>query len=152
MPIPRSWPASRSGGVSAPPGRLSRRTWCAPIAPCSRSPPLGHAASTLWARSPEWVPPVWPPTGGRSSTSSPKPLPEGNERTPRMSRFPLIGSQGAAALGALLLLGAAPPPPPGEPVDLGVVTRIRQEAFQRSQVADVVRHLSDRIGARLTAS
>ena len=43
-------------------------------------------------------------------------------------------------------------PPATEPVDLDAVTRIRAEAFQRSQVMEVVEHLTDHIGARLTGS
>lgn len=39
-----------------------------------------------------------------------------------------------------------------EPVDLGMVTRIRDEGLHRSQVMDTVRHLSDVLGARLTGS
>ncbi len=39
-----------------------------------------------------------------------------------------------------------------EPVDLSMVTRIREEGFQRSQVLETVRHLTDVIGPRLTGS
>lgn len=39
-----------------------------------------------------------------------------------------------------------------EPVDLEMVTRIREEGFQRSQVLETVRHLTDVIGPRLTGS
>jgi hypothetical protein len=39
-----------------------------------------------------------------------------------------------------------------EPVDLDMVTRIRDEGFRRSQVMDTVRHLTDEIGPRITGS
>ncbi len=39
-----------------------------------------------------------------------------------------------------------------EPVDLDVVNRIRNEAFHRSQVMDLARHLADVIGPRVTGS
>lgn len=39
-----------------------------------------------------------------------------------------------------------------EPVDLSMVTRIREEGFQRSQVMETVRHLTDVIGPRVTGS
>jgi carboxypeptidase Q len=39
-----------------------------------------------------------------------------------------------------------------EPVDLGMVSRIRDEGFRRSQALQVVRHLSDEIGYRTTGS
>ena len=39
-----------------------------------------------------------------------------------------------------------------EPVDLGMVSRIRDEGFRRSQVLEIVRHLSDEIGGRVTGS
>jgi len=39
-----------------------------------------------------------------------------------------------------------------EPVDLDVVTRIREEGFRHSQVMETVRHLTDEIGPRLTGS
>lgn len=51
----------------------------------------------------------------------------------------------AAALFALPLSAQ-------EPVDLAMVTRIREEGFQRSQVMETVRHLTDVIGPRLTGS
>lgn len=39
-----------------------------------------------------------------------------------------------------------------EPVDIEMVSRIRQEAFQRSQVMATMTHLTEKIGARLTNS
>lgn len=39
-----------------------------------------------------------------------------------------------------------------EPVDLEMVSRIRDEGYRRSQVMETVRHLTDEIGARLTGS
>jgi len=39
-----------------------------------------------------------------------------------------------------------------EPVDLGVVTRLRDEGLHRSQVMEYARHLTDEIGPRLTGS
>lgn len=39
-----------------------------------------------------------------------------------------------------------------EPVDLDMVSRIRQEAFHRSQVMDTLTHLTETIGPRLTNS
>jgi carboxypeptidase Q len=39
-----------------------------------------------------------------------------------------------------------------EPVDLELVTRIRDEGFRRSQVMDIAWHLTDVIGARVTGS
>ncbi len=54
----------------------------------------------------------------------------------------------------LLTLLAFPAPPAGaaEPVDLGMVTRIRAEGFERSQVMDTLFQLTDVIGPRLTGS
>ncbi len=39
-----------------------------------------------------------------------------------------------------------------EPVDLEMVSRIRDEGFRRSQVMETVRHLTDEIGTRMTGS
>ncbi len=39
-----------------------------------------------------------------------------------------------------------------EPVDLGMVTRIREEGLRHSQVMETVRHLTDELGPRLTGS
>ncbi len=39
-----------------------------------------------------------------------------------------------------------------EPVDLGMVTRIREEGLRHSQVMETVRHLTDAVGPRLTGS
>ncbi len=40
----------------------------------------------------------------------------------------------------------------GEPVDLDMVTRIRDEGFRRSQVMDTARYLTDEVGPRITGS
>jgi carboxypeptidase Q len=53
---------------------------------------------------------------------------------------------------ALLTLLAPPPSRAAEPVDLGMVTRIRAEEFEHSQVMDTLYHLTDVLGPRLTAS
>jgi carboxypeptidase Q len=55
---------------------------------------------------------------------------------------------------ALALLLAAPTLSRGaeEPVDLSMMTRIRDEGFRRSQVMDTLYHLTDVIGPRLTGS
>ncbi len=39
-----------------------------------------------------------------------------------------------------------------EPVELGVVNRVREEGFRNSQVMDIVQHLTDVIGPRVTGS
>lgn len=39
-----------------------------------------------------------------------------------------------------------------EPVDLGMVSRIRDEGYRRSQVLETARHLTDEIGYRVTGS
>src|SRR5436305_2365434 len=39
-----------------------------------------------------------------------------------------------------------------EPVDLGMVNRIREEGFHRSQVMDTAYHLTEVLGPRLTGS
>lgn len=54
----------------------------------------------------------------------------------------LAGAQGASAQRAYAQ----------EQVDLDMTARIRQEAFQRSQVMDTLNHLTDVIGPRLTNS
>ncbi|MEZ4585899.1 MAG: M20/M25/M40 family metallo-hydrolase [Gemmatimonadales bacterium] len=54
-------------------------------------------------------------------------------------------------MGALVLPGAAPAGAQ-EPVDLEVVTRIREEGFQRSQVMDLLSYMTDVLGPRLTGS
>jgi carboxypeptidase Q len=62
---------------------------------------------------------------------------------------------GTIPLFAALLLGSAAPLPAQiaqERVDLAVVERIRDEGFNRSQVEDIARHLTDVIGPRLTGS
>ncbi|HYG63627.1 MAG TPA: peptidase, partial [Thermoanaerobaculia bacterium] len=43
-------------------------------------------------------------------------------------------------------------PAPGEPVDLQMVSRIRDEGLHRSKVMETVEHLTDVIGPRLTGS
>jgi hypothetical protein len=55
---------------------------------------------------------------------------------------------------ALLLGGSAAWAAPGaeEPVDLGMVTRIRDEGLNDSKVMDTLAHLTDVIGPRLTGS
>lgn len=62
----------------------------------------------------------------------------------------------AAALLALAFAATAAAPPAGaagaEPVDLEMVTRIRDEGFHRSQVMATAFHLTDVIGPRLTGS
>ena len=52
----------------------------------------------------------------------------------------------------LLCLGLSGLAAAGEPVDLDMVSRIRQEAFHRSQVMATFTHLSEGIGPRLTNS
>ena len=39
-----------------------------------------------------------------------------------------------------------------EPVDLGIVSKIRDEEFNHSKVMETARYLADNIGARLTRS
>ena len=56
----------------------------------------------------------------------------------------------AAVAAALFLL--VQPEPAAEPVDHEMVTRIRHEGLQRSQVMDTLRGLTDGHGARLTGS
>lgn len=55
------------------------------------------------------------------------------------------------ALGLLMVLPAAAAPT-SEPVDWEMVNRIRDEGFNRSQVVEILRHLTDIIGPRLTGS
>jgi carboxypeptidase Q len=57
-------------------------------------------------------------------------------------------------LAVILLCCCAVPLPAQtpEPVDLPMVTRIRQEGFRNSKVMDTLSELADRIGARLTGS
>ena len=52
--------------------------------------------------------------------------------------------------GALLI--SIPDARAGEPVDLDMVTRIRDEGFRRSQVMETARYLTDEIGPRITGS
>lgn len=58
----------------------------------------------------------------------------------------------AIALALGLALAAPAFPQAAEPVDWDVVSRIRGEAFNRSQVADTLKELTETIGPRLTAS
>ena len=68
------------------------------------------------------------------------------------------GCQKCATCVALLaggpLASAAPPPAPARAseMDLATLSRIRQEALERSQAYTVAAHLTDVIGARLTGS
>jgi carboxypeptidase Q len=55
-------------------------------------------------------------------------------------------------LAASPLGAAAPARPAAESVDLTVLSRIRQEALERSQAWDTAAHLTDVIGARLTGT
>lgn len=59
------------------------------------------------------------------------------------------------ALAAAVFLMSVPghsQKPAEEPVDLGMVSRIREEGLHRSQVMDTVRHLTDVLGPRVTGS
>ncbi len=60
----------------------------------------------------------------------------------------------AILLAAVFVIAASPAPaaPPAEPVDLEMVTRIRQEAFRNSKVMEILSELTDRLGPRLTGS
>lgn len=54
---------------------------------------------------------------------------------------------------ALAALAAAPAVARAdEPVDLEIITRIRDEGFRRSQVMEIARHLTDVLGSRITGS
>ncbi len=55
-------------------------------------------------------------------------------------------------LVALILIAVGPAWAQEEPLDLDAVTKIRDEGFNRSQVMEMARHLTDRIGPRLTGS
>lgn len=57
-------------------------------------------------------------------------------------------------IAALFLLGVPvhSQKPAAEPVDLGMVTRIREEGLRHSQVMETARHLTDVLGPRLTGS
>ncbi len=55
-------------------------------------------------------------------------------------------------LPVLILLVLTSPLRAEEPVDLSMMTRIRDEGFRRSQVMDTLFHLTDVIGPRLTGS
>jgi carboxypeptidase Q len=58
----------------------------------------------------------------------------------------------APRLFALLLVLVPALAPAEEPVDLEMVSRIRDEGLRRSQVMETARHLSDEIGFRVTGS
>lgn len=58
----------------------------------------------------------------------------------------LVGVFVALQLSLALLVPAA------EPVDLDLVSRIRDEGFRRSQVMEIAQHLADGIGPRVTGS
>ena len=58
----------------------------------------------------------------------------------------------AVLSSTLFVAFAAPAAPAQEPVDLGVVSRLREESFERSQVMDILWHLTDLHGPRLTNS
>jgi carboxypeptidase Q len=58
----------------------------------------------------------------------------------------------AAAVAVLFVLGLAPIVRPQDAVELGVVDRIKSEAFARSQVMDHLHQLTDVHGPRLTGS
>lgn len=55
-------------------------------------------------------------------------------------------------LAAALAMGGNAGAQQRETVDLDMVSRIRQEAFHRSQVMDTFSYLTERIGPRLTNS
>lgn len=56
------------------------------------------------------------------------------------------------AMGLTLVAGIALPVAASEPVDLEMVTKIRHEGFDRSQVMATLEHLTEVIGARVTGS
>ncbi len=58
------------------------------------------------------------------------------------------------SLALVGVMASVPLTAPGaqEPVNLDVVNQIREEGFNRSQVMDVLRHLTDNIGPRLTGT
>src|SRR5690606_38104953 len=68
----------------------------------------------------------------------------GTSRGSRMKRG-LLGAVMALAVGTVCAQ-------PAEPVDLDMVSRIRQEAFHHSQVMDLLGELTEDIGPRLTNS
>ena len=57
-----------------------------------------------------------------------------------------------AAVGAVMVLMPTALMQAQEPVDHNMVNRIRDEGFNHSEVMDLVRHLTDRIGPRLTGT
>lgn len=59
---------------------------------------------------------------------------------------------GKSASSLLLLCFLAVPVVAAEPVDLDMVNQIRQEAFHHSQVMELLEHLTEDIGPRLTGS
>ena len=58
----------------------------------------------------------------------------------------------SAAIGAVLALEVGAFVQAQEPVDLDMVNRIRDEGFNKSEVMDVLRYLTDNIGPRLTGT
>jgi hypothetical protein len=58
----------------------------------------------------------------------------------------------AVALSLALSLASAAPAAPPEPVDLEMVTRIRDEAFNRSKAFETLSKLCDGVGPRVTGS
>ena len=58
----------------------------------------------------------------------------------------------AAAVGVSFAIFSGNITQAQEPIDLDVVKRIRDEGFKRSEVMDVLRHLTDNIGPRLTGT
>ncbi len=71
--------------------------------------------------------------------------------TLRPRLLPLIAAALAIVLAAAIALPAIAASA-GEPVDLDMITRIRQEEFHSSKVMDTLSELTDRIGPRLTGS
>jgi len=63
-----------------------------------------------------------------------------------------LGVALCVVMAAQMPVAAAPAVSVQAPVDLDMTARIRQEAFQRSQVMDILNHLTDVIGPRLTNS
>lgn len=64
----------------------------------------------------------------------------------------LVGVVAVFLSMVLTLLSVPAPTFAEEVVDWDVVNRIRDEGFNRSQVMETLRHLTDEIGPRLTAS
>ncbi len=85
-------------------------------------------------------------------------------RIQRLTRMAVAAAMGFASLCSASLLAEKKPkeapsavsaaPPATSPAipDLEFITRLRQEEFEHSQVMDIMSHLTDDIGARLTGS